>query len=60
MQKIAFTYNHKPVMQADFGVAVSEDPYLRFFYLPDGPGTLEVSAVDNEGKAFSHQVEVSN
>jgi len=58
IQKVAFTYNSKPLMQADFGVAVAEDPYLRFYYLPDGPGTLEVKADDNEGKSFTHQVEV--
>jgi sulfur-oxidizing protein SoxY len=60
MHKVAFTYNKKPVMQVDFGVGVAEDPYMRFFYLPESPGTLEVSAIDNEGKAFTHQVEVMN
>jgi len=58
IQKVAFTYNGKPVMQADFGVAVAEDPYLRFNYLPEGAGTLEVKADDNEGKSFTHQLEV--
>jgi sulfur-oxidizing protein SoxY len=58
INKVAFTYNSKPVMHADFGVAVSEDPYLRFHYLPDAPGVLEVKADDNEGKSFTHSVEV--
>lgn len=60
INKVSFDYNGKPVMQADFGVAISEDPYLRFFYLPDGPGKLDVTALDNEGKTFTHEVDVSN
>lgn len=58
IQKVTFTHNGKPVMDADFAVGVAEDPYLRFNYLPDGPGMLEVNASDNEGKAFSHSTEV--
>lgn len=58
IQKVAFTHNSKPVMHADFAVGVSEDPYLRFSYLPDGPGSLEVKADDNEGKSFTLAVEV--
>ena len=60
MQKVAFSYDGKPVMSVDFGVAVAEDPYLRFNYLPDAPGVLEVSAQDNEGKTFTQTVEVKN
>jgi sulfur-oxidizing protein SoxY len=58
INKVAFTYNSKPVMHVDFGVAVAEDPYLRFHYVPDVPGMLEVKADDNEGKSFTHSVEV--
>lgn len=60
IQKAAFTYNGKPVMNVDFGVGTSEDPYLRFNFIPSTPGTLEVKAVDNEGKAFSHQVDIKS
>lgn len=59
INKVAFTYNDKPVMQVDFGVGVSEDPYMKFFFMPDTPGVLKVTADDNEGKSFSHQVDVS-
>jgi sulfur-oxidizing protein SoxY len=47
-------------MDVDLGVGTSEDPYLRFNFIPDAPGTLEVNAVDNEGKAFSSQIEVTS
>ncbi|NJD36061.1 MAG: quinoprotein dehydrogenase-associated SoxYZ-like carrier [Betaproteobacteria bacterium] len=58
VQKVEFSYNGKPVMQADTTIAMAEDPYLRFFYLPDGPGTLNVTVSDNEGHTYTHQVEV--
>jgi sulfur-oxidizing protein SoxY len=58
MHKVELSYNGKPVMQVDFGVGTAEDPYMRFFYQPDGPGTLEVKATDNEGKEFTHQIDV--
>jgi sulfur-oxidizing protein SoxY len=60
ISKVSFDYNNKPVMQADFGVAIAEDPYMRFFYLPDAPGKLDVTASDNEGKTFTNEVNVSN
>lgn len=59
INKVAFSFNDKPVMQIDFGVGVAEDPYLRFFYAPDAAGVLKVTAEDNEGKSFTHSVEVS-
>lgn len=60
IQKVAFTFNGQPVMHADFGVAIAEDPYLRFYYVPEGPGMLEVKADDNEGKSFTQAVEVKS
>ncbi|MCX7628429.1 MAG: quinoprotein dehydrogenase-associated SoxYZ-like carrier [Methylophilaceae bacterium] len=58
IQKVELTYNGKPVMHVDLGVGTSEDPYLRFFYRPDAPGVMDIKATDNEGKEFTHQVEV--
>ena len=58
IQKAAFTYNNEPVMNVDFGVGTSEDPYLRFNFIPKAPGVLEVKAEDNEGKTFMHQTTV--
>ena len=56
IQKVAFTYNSQPLMHIDFGVA--EDPHVRFFFVPDGPGIIEVKADDNEGKSFTHTEEI--
>jgi sulfur-oxidizing protein SoxY len=59
INKATFTYNGQTLLDADFGVGVSEDPYLRFNFVPDAPGKLEVKAADNEGRFFSHAVDVS-
>jgi len=53
-----FTYNKTPVMEVDFGVGTSEDPYLRFDFTPSSAGTLEVQAQDNEGGSFAQTLEV--
>lgn len=58
MKKVDVSYNGHPVMNVDLGVGTAEDPYLRFFYLPEGPGTMDIKATDNEGKEFTHQTEV--
>lgn len=51
-----FNYNGQTLMEVDFGVGTSEDPYLKFSFIPASPGTMEVTASDNEGKTFSHQM----
>lgn len=60
INKTAFTYNGKPVMTVDVGVGTSEDPYLKFNFIPDAPGKLEVIATDNEDKIFKHEIEVKS
>lgn len=60
INKTTFTYNGKTVMDVDVGVGTSEDPYLKFNFIPDAPGKLEVTATDNEGKTFTHEVEVKS
>jgi sulfur-oxidizing protein SoxY len=60
IQKVAFTYNGKSVMTVDVGVGTAEDPYMKFNFVPDAPGKLEVVATDNEGKQFAHAVDVKS
>lgn len=60
INKAIFTYNGKEVMTVDVNVGTSEDPYMKFNFIPDAPGKLEVVATDNEGKTFSHQLEVKS
>ncbi len=35
------------------GISISEDPNFRFTYAPGGDGSLDVTAVDTEGKVFT-------
>ncbi|MCB5186172.1 quinoprotein dehydrogenase-associated SoxYZ-like carrier [Methylobacillus gramineus] len=58
IQKATFTYDGKPVLDVDFGVGTSEDPYLRFDFVPPAPGKLEVKAHDNEEGKFAHTLAV--
>ncbi len=58
INKATFTFNGKPVMSVDIGVGTSEDPYFKFDFIPSAPGALEVKATDNEGKEFSHSIDV--
>lgn len=60
INKAAFSYNGKPVLTIDVGVGTAEDPYFKFNFVPDAAGQLEVTATDNEGKAFVQQVEVKS
>jgi sulfur-oxidizing protein SoxY len=48
------------VLAIDVGVGTAEDPYFKFNFVPETAGLLEVTATDNEGKAFVQQVEVKS
>jgi len=58
INKAAFTFNGKTVLTIDVGVGTAEDPYFKFNFVPDASGQLEVTATDNEGKAFVQHLEV--
>lgn len=58
IKKVAFTYDHKPLLNVDVGVGTSEDPYFKFNFVPDATGQLAVTATDNEGKVFVSEVNV--
>ena len=60
INKTAFNYNGKNVLTVDVGVGTAEDPYFKFNFVPDAPGKLEVVATDNEGKTFTHAVDVKS
>jgi sulfur-oxidizing protein SoxY len=60
INKAAFNYNGKPLMTVDVNVGTAEDPYFKFDFVPEAPGKLEVIATDNEGKSFTHVVDVKS
>lgn len=60
INKTEFKYNGKSVMTVDVNVGTAENPYFKFDFIPESAGTLEVFAVDNEGKKFSKKIEVKS
>ncbi|MFM8392275.1 MAG: quinoprotein dehydrogenase-associated SoxYZ-like carrier, partial [Methylophilaceae bacterium] len=58
INKANFSFNNEPVLSVDVNVGTSEDPYMRFEFLPSGSGIVKVEATDNEGKAFEHQADI--
>jgi sulfur-oxidizing protein SoxZ len=52
--ELTFEHNGKPVFVADWGTAVSKDPYVKFAFKGAAKGEeLKVSWVDNKGESDS-------
>jgi sulfur-oxidizing protein SoxY len=58
IDKIEVSYNGKPVMMADTNIGISEDPFIRFGFVADQPGALQVRIRDNAGATFRQTLEV--
>ena len=52
-------YNGAPVMKATLTFAISMDPSLRFFFVPEDKGTLTVEATDTRNAAWSSDFAVN-
>lgn len=58
--EVTVRHNGRIVLAADFGPAISRDPYLSFKFRGAAPGdTLAVSWADNHGATRSDEVTVS-
>lgn len=53
VRELSVAYNGEPVMKAQLTFAISMDPSLRFYFLPDAAGTLTVTAVDTQDNRWS-------
>jgi sulfur-oxidizing protein SoxZ len=52
IQQLTFEYDGKPVFVADWGPAVSKDPYIKFSFKGGKKGDdLKISWVDNKGES---------
>ncbi|MBF0186891.1 MAG: thiosulfate oxidation carrier complex protein SoxZ [Magnetococcales bacterium] len=49
---VTATFNGATVMEAEWGAAVSADPYISFFLKVDKAGTLKIVWKDNKGGEF--------
>jgi sulfur-oxidizing protein SoxY len=58
VRTIAISYGGKPVMSADVDFTISENPSLRFYFVPEGDGELKAQIVDTEEKKFETAVAV--
>ncbi len=58
VKNINITYNDDPLISADTGISVSEDPSIRFTFTPTEKGTLKADATDSKSQVFSEQKDI--
>jgi sulfur-oxidizing protein SoxY len=60
VRSIAISYGGKPVLQADVDFTVSENPSLRFHFLPrEAGGQLKAEIVDTKDRNFTAAIDVN-
>jgi len=60
IQELTCTHNGETVLAAEWGVAISKNPYLSFKFSGAKAGdTLKVSWVDNKGETDSIETKIS-
>ena len=52
VKKLRVTYNDTPVLLAETDISISEDPSFRFYFQPQGEGTLKAEVIDSENNSF--------
>lgn len=52
VETIDIAYDGRMIMSVEGDISLSENPTVRFSFVPDGPGELEIKAVDTEGGVF--------
>lgn len=55
VKNIAISYNDESLIDVVTGISVSEDPSIRFTFIPNKPGTLKANVLDTKGQKFNHQ-----
>ena len=58
VRKIEVTYGGKPVMSAEVDFTISENPTVRFYFVPRGPGELKAEVVDSNQLKFESSIQV--
>ena len=53
VQKISVSYAGEPVLTVDSDIALSEDPSIRFAFVPRKPGDVQVEIEDSNQRHFS-------
>lgn len=58
VRRVDVSYAGKPVMSADIDFSISENPNLRFYFVPTGDGELKAEVVDSKDLRFSGSLPV--
>lgn len=58
VSRLAVTYSGKPILSAVMDFSISEDPYLRFNFVPGDSGELKAEIEDSKEMKFSHAMPV--
>jgi sulfur-oxidizing protein SoxY len=59
VRTVEVAYGGTPVLSADLDFAISENPNLRFYFLPRGPGRLTAEVVDSNLAAWKGSLDVT-
>jgi sulfur-oxidizing protein SoxY len=59
VRTVKVSYDGQPVLSADLDFSISENPNLRFYFVPRGPGRLSVEVVDSNQTAWKSSLDVA-
>jgi len=59
IRKISVTYADKPVMTANVNFSISENPNVRFYFVPSANGELKPQVEDTKNKQWGGAVAVT-
>ena len=59
VRTVNVAYGGQAVLSADLDFAISENPNLRFYFVPRGPGKLTVDVVDSNQTAWKSSLDVA-
>ena len=58
VKTVKVSLDGKPLMSAETGISVSEDPSFRFFFKPQTGGTLSAEMTDSKGRNVTRSFDV--
>ena len=59
VRTVKVAYGGQPVLLADLDFSISENPNLRFYFVPRGPGRLTAEVVDSNQTAWKSSLDVA-
>jgi sulfur-oxidizing protein SoxY len=59
VKRIEASYRGEPLFTADTDISISEDPSIRFSFVPESSGDLVVQVKDSKGRAFEERAPVA-